>query len=51
MIQTPQEFIAGLRAANLVAIVRGTSSIAATAAARALLEDGFRYIKVAMTTP
>lgn len=51
MIATSQEFIAGVRAAKLVAIVRGTSSSAATAAALALLEEGFRYVEVAMTTP
>lgn len=51
MIQTPREFIAGVNAAKLVGIVRGASSSAATAAALALLEEGFHYVEVALTTP
>lgn len=51
MNQTPQEFLAGVRAAKLVAIVRGSCSEAATAAALALMEEGFRYVEVALTTP
>lgn len=51
MGQTPEEFLAGIRDARLVAIVRGKDSEAATAAALALMEEGFRYVEVALTTP
>lgn len=51
MNQTPEDFLAGVRAAKLVAIVRGTGRDAATAAALALMEEGFRYVEVALTTP
>lgn len=51
MSQTPEEFLAGIRSAKLVAIVRGTGGAAAAAAALALMEEGFRYVEVALTTP
>ena len=48
---TPQTLLAGIRQARLVAIVRGTDGAAATKAALAAMEEGFRYVEIALTTP
>jgi len=50
-MQTPEEFVAGVQESKLIAIVRGTNGKYATAAALALMEEGFRYVEVALTTP
>lgn len=44
-------FLQGLGNARLVGIVRGTSGQAAADAAMALIEEGFSYVEVALTTP
>lgn len=51
MGETPEAFLAGVREAKLVAIVRGTNSKAAAQSALALMAEGFRYVEVALTTP
>ena len=48
---TPEDLLAGIREARLVAIVRGTDGGAATKAALAAMEEGFRYVEIALTTP
>jgi 2-dehydro-3-deoxyphosphogluconate aldolase/(4S)-4-hydroxy-2-oxoglutarate aldolase len=44
-------FVADLAAARLMAVVRGTDARVAASAARALLEEGVRFVEVALTTP
>jgi 2-dehydro-3-deoxyphosphogluconate aldolase/(4S)-4-hydroxy-2-oxoglutarate aldolase len=44
-------FIADLTAARVMAIIRGTDPAAALAAGRVLLEEGVRFVEVALTTP
>jgi 2-dehydro-3-deoxyphosphogluconate aldolase / (4S)-4-hydroxy-2-oxoglutarate aldolase len=48
---TPELLLAGIREARLVAIVRGTDGGAAAKAALAAMEEGFRYVEIALTTP
>jgi 2-dehydro-3-deoxyphosphogluconate aldolase/(4S)-4-hydroxy-2-oxoglutarate aldolase len=48
---TPEELLAGIRRTRLVAIVRGTDGGAAAKAALAAMEEGFRYVEIALTTP
>jgi 2-dehydro-3-deoxyphosphogluconate aldolase / (4S)-4-hydroxy-2-oxoglutarate aldolase len=47
----PGQFLQGLKESRLVAIVRGTDGPAAALAALAVMEEGFRYVEVALTTP
>lgn len=48
---TPEDLLAGIRETRLVAIVRGTDGGAAAKAALAAMEEGFRYVEIALTTP
>ncbi len=48
---TPGDLLAGIRETRLVAIVRGTDGGAAARAALAAMEEGFRYVEIALTTP
>lgn len=48
---TPGVLLAGIREARLVAIVRGTDGVDAAKAALAAMEEGFRYVEIALTTP
>jgi 2-dehydro-3-deoxyphosphogluconate aldolase/(4S)-4-hydroxy-2-oxoglutarate aldolase len=48
---TPEGMLAGIREARLVAIVRGTDGGAAAKAALAAMEEGFRFVEIALTTP
>lgn len=48
---TPEALLAGIRETRLVAIVRGTDGGAAAKAALAAMEEGFRYVEIALTTP
>ncbi|MCX6498831.1 MAG: bifunctional 4-hydroxy-2-oxoglutarate aldolase/2-dehydro-3-deoxy-phosphogluconate aldolase [Arthrobacter sp.] len=48
---TPEVLLNGIREARLVAIVRGTDGGAAAKAALAAMEEGFRYVEIALTTP
>ena len=48
---TPELLLAGIRETRLVAIVRGTDGAAAAKAALAAMEEGFRYVEIALTTP
>ena len=48
---TPDALLAGIRATRLVAIVRGTDGGAAAKAALAAMEEGFRFVEIALTTP
>ncbi|MET3951637.1 2-dehydro-3-deoxyphosphogluconate aldolase/(4S)-4-hydroxy-2-oxoglutarate aldolase [Arthrobacter sp. UYEF36] len=48
---TPEALLAGIRQTRLVAIVRGTDGGAAAKAALAVMEEGFRYVEIALTTP
>ncbi|QDY90112.1 bifunctional 4-hydroxy-2-oxoglutarate aldolase/2-dehydro-3-deoxy-phosphogluconate aldolase [Arthrobacter sp. UKPF54-2] len=48
---TPEHLLAGIRETRLVAIVRGTDGGAAARAALAAMEEGFRYVEIALTTP
>jgi 2-dehydro-3-deoxyphosphogluconate aldolase/(4S)-4-hydroxy-2-oxoglutarate aldolase len=48
---TPEGLLAGIKAARLVAIVRGTDGGAAAKAAVAAMEEGFRFVEIALTTP
>lgn len=48
---TPGALLAGIRETRLVAIVRGTDGGAAAKAALAAMEEGFRYVEIALTTP
>lgn len=46
-----EAFLGGLREQRLLAIIRGTGLKATVATAEVLLEEGFRYVEVALTTP
>lgn len=48
---TPELLLAGIRETRLVAIVRGTDGGAAAKAALVAMEEGFRYVEIALTTP
>jgi 2-dehydro-3-deoxyphosphogluconate aldolase/(4S)-4-hydroxy-2-oxoglutarate aldolase len=48
---TPEALLAGIRETRLVAIVRGTDGAAAAKAALAAMEEGFRFVEIALTTP
>jgi 2-dehydro-3-deoxyphosphogluconate aldolase/(4S)-4-hydroxy-2-oxoglutarate aldolase len=48
---TPETLLAGIRETRLVAIVRGTDGGAAAQAALAAMQEGFRYVEIALTTP
>lgn len=48
---TPASLLAGIRETRLVAIVRGKNGEAAAKAALAAMDEGFRYVEVALTTP
>lgn len=48
---TPELLLDGIREARLVAIVRGTDGAAAAKAALAAMEEGFRFVEIALTTP
>jgi 2-dehydro-3-deoxyphosphogluconate aldolase/(4S)-4-hydroxy-2-oxoglutarate aldolase len=48
---TPEGLLAGIKEARLVAIVRGTDGGAAAKAALAAMEEGFRFVEIALTTP
>ena len=48
---TPELLLAGIQETRLVAIVRGTDGAAAAKAALAAMEEGFRYVEIALTTP
>ncbi|NUU33106.1 bifunctional 4-hydroxy-2-oxoglutarate aldolase/2-dehydro-3-deoxy-phosphogluconate aldolase [Arthrobacter sp. C9C5] len=48
---TPDQLLAGIRETRLVAIVRGTDGGAAANAALAAMQEGFRYVEIALTTP
>lgn len=45
------DFLAGLRAARLLAIIRGSNADDAVATGLALIDEGVRYIEVSLTTP
>lgn len=46
----PDELLAGLREARLLAIIRGSDAEASIRTALALLEEGFRYLEVSLNT-
>ncbi len=48
---TPESLLAGIQESRLVAIVRGTDGTAAAKAALAAMQEGFRYVEIALTTP
>lgn len=48
---TPESLLAGIRETRLVAIVRGIDGPAAGKAALAAMEEGFRFVEIALTTP
>ncbi|MGY2745073.1 bifunctional 4-hydroxy-2-oxoglutarate aldolase/2-dehydro-3-deoxy-phosphogluconate aldolase [Pseudarthrobacter sp. O4] len=48
---TPGILLAGIQETRLVAIVRGTDGPAAARAALAAMEEGFRIVEIALTTP
>lgn len=48
---TEAAMLAGITEARLVGIVRGTSGTAAVRAALAAMEEGFRFVEIALTTP
>lgn len=48
---TPGGLLAGIRESRLVGIVRGTDGAAAARAALAAMEEGFRFVEIALTTP
>ncbi|WP_144671479.1 bifunctional 4-hydroxy-2-oxoglutarate aldolase/2-dehydro-3-deoxy-phosphogluconate aldolase [Arthrobacter sp. U41] len=50
-VLTPEVLLAGIRETRLVAIVRGTDGAAAAKAALAAMEEGFRFVEIALTTP
>lgn len=50
-LPTPEQLLDGIRETRLVAIVRGTDGGAAAKAALAAMEEGFRYVEIALTTP
>ncbi|HEU5143678.1 MAG TPA: bifunctional 4-hydroxy-2-oxoglutarate aldolase/2-dehydro-3-deoxy-phosphogluconate aldolase [Dermatophilaceae bacterium] len=47
----PPSFVERLTAARVLAVVRGTDPDAAVATARALFEEGVRFVEIALTTP
>jgi 2-dehydro-3-deoxyphosphogluconate aldolase/(4S)-4-hydroxy-2-oxoglutarate aldolase len=48
---TPEGLLAGIKESRLVGIVRGTDGAAAAQAALAAMEEGFRFVEIALTTP
>ncbi|MDT0168999.1 bifunctional 4-hydroxy-2-oxoglutarate aldolase/2-dehydro-3-deoxy-phosphogluconate aldolase [Pseudarthrobacter sp. BRE9] len=48
---TSSSLLAGIRQARLVGIVRGNDGGVAAKAALAAMEEGFRYVEIALTTP
>jgi len=48
---TTESLLAGIRDTRLVAIVRGSDGRAAAKAALVAMEEGFRYVEIALTTP
>jgi 2-dehydro-3-deoxyphosphogluconate aldolase/(4S)-4-hydroxy-2-oxoglutarate aldolase len=48
---TSEFLLAGIQETRLVAIVRGTDGAAAAKAALAAMEEGFRFVEIALTTP
>ncbi|GAC1486350.1 MAG: bifunctional 4-hydroxy-2-oxoglutarate aldolase/2-dehydro-3-deoxy-phosphogluconate aldolase [Pseudarthrobacter sp.] len=48
---TPEGLLDGIKQARLVAIVRGNDGGAAAKAALAAMEEGFRFVEIALTTP
>ncbi len=50
-VLTSESLLAGIQETRLVAIVRGTDGGAAATAALAAMEEGFRYVEIALTTP
>ncbi|WP_426226605.1 bifunctional 4-hydroxy-2-oxoglutarate aldolase/2-dehydro-3-deoxy-phosphogluconate aldolase [Pseudarthrobacter sp. DSP2-3-2b1] len=48
---TPEGLLAGIRESRLVGIVRGTDGAAAAQAALAAMDEGFRFVEIALTTP
>lgn len=44
------DIIDGLRAARMLAIIRGTDAAASVSAALALLDEGFRYLEISLNT-
>lgn len=48
---TSETLLAGIQQTRLVAIVRGTDGRAAGKAALAAMEEGFRFVEIALTTP
>lgn len=47
----PEQLLDGVRDSRLVAIVRGSDGRAAASAALVAMEEGFRYVEIALTTP
>ena len=47
----PEQLLNGVRDSRLVAIVRGSDGQAAAKAALVAMEEGFRYVEIALTTP
>lgn len=47
----PEMLLDGIRDSRLVAIVRGSDGRAAAKAALVAMEEGFRYVEIALTTP
>lgn len=45
------DFVTGLAAARVMAIIRGTDTQAAISAGRALLDEGLQFVEIALTTP
>jgi len=45
-----EQFLAGLREARLLAIIRGADGAASVASALTLLEEGFRYLEISLNT-
>lgn len=48
---TSDALLAGVKDTRLVGIVRGTDGAAAARAALAAMEEGFRFVEIALTTP
>jgi 2-dehydro-3-deoxyphosphogluconate aldolase/(4S)-4-hydroxy-2-oxoglutarate aldolase len=51
VIRMTDPFLAELARARVMAIIRGSDAAAATAAGRVLLDEGIRFVEVALTTP
>jgi 2-dehydro-3-deoxyphosphogluconate aldolase/(4S)-4-hydroxy-2-oxoglutarate aldolase len=47
---TPENFLAGLREAGLIAIIRGEDATASVKAALTLLDEGFQYLEISLNT-